>query len=64
MLTEREVIKMLERSLAMLDDRNKTQKEHNLSDDDFYPYMAGYLSGDIVCCEKPCISADSVFHAR
>ena len=47
MLTEREVIKMLERSLAMLYDRNKTQKEHNLSDDEFYPYMAGYLSGDI-----------------
>lgn len=47
MLTEREVIKMLERSLAMLEDRNKTQKEHDLSDDDFYPYMAGYLSEDI-----------------
>lgn len=47
MLTDREVIKMLERSLTMLDDRNKTQKEHNLSDDAFYPYMAGYLSQDI-----------------
>ena len=47
MLTEREVIKMLERSLTMLEDRNKTQKEHGLSDDAFYPYMAGYLSEDI-----------------
>lgn len=47
MLTNREIINMLKRSLSMVEDRNKTQKACNLKDDEFYPYMVGYLSGDI-----------------
>lgn len=47
MLTDQEVINMLKRSLAMADDRTKTQRACDLKDDEFYPFMMGYLYGDL-----------------
>ena len=47
MLTNREIINMLKRSLSMVEDRSKTQKACNLKDDEFYPFMVGYLPEDI-----------------
>lgn len=47
MFTDQECINMLKRSINLLENRTKTQKAFKLSDEDFYPFMCGYLKGDI-----------------
>ncbi len=47
MFTDQEILNMINRTLALCDNKSKAQKVFHLKDEDFYPFMMGYLQGEL-----------------
>lgn len=47
MYTKQEIIEHLERSINMANNREHTTELLDLQNDEFYPYMVGWLTGDL-----------------